>query len=290
MWDYTDKVKEHFLNPKNAGELKDANAVGQVGSLVCGDALKLMLKVDPATRKILEAKFQTFGCASAIASSSALTEMIKGKTLDEAAKITNKDIAAELGSLPEEKMHCSVMGMEALEAAVKSYSQGGAPVVFEEDESEKIICKCFSVTESAIVKAIKTNGLKTVEEVTNFTKAGGACGKCKPDIQAIINKHLSCEIPQVERIIEDAQKEKTFESMTVMEKIKTLENTLNEFVRPALARDGGSVELADFEGARIKLKLTGACAACSGAAFTLKNVVEKILKEKVSPDITVESV
>ncbi len=290
MWDYTDKVKEHFLNPKNVGELKDANATGQVGSLVCGDALKLMLKVDPETEKILDVKFQTFGCASAIASSSVLTEMVKGKTLTEAAKITNQDIANELGSLPEEKMHCSVMGMEALEAAVKSFRQGGAPVVFEEEAEGKIVCKCFNVSEGAIIKAIKTNNLKTVEEVTHFTKAGGACGKCKGDIQAIINKALTCEVPVVKQIVKEENQKKAFADMTVMQKIKIIENVLNEYVRPALARDGGNVELVDFEGTKIKLQLVGACHGCSGASFTLKNVIEKMLKEKISQEITVEAV
>ena len=173
MWDYTDKVREFFLNPKNIGEVENPDGVGDVGSIVCGDALRLTLRIDKETNRITDAKFQTFGCASAIASSSALTELIKGKTVDEALKVTNQDIADFLGGLPKEKMHCSVMGREALEAAVANYK--GIPVTVEEEG--KLVCKCFNVTEEKIRKVAIENHLTTVDEITDFTNAGGGCGE-----------------------------------------------------------------------------------------------------------------
>ena len=175
MWEYTDKVKDHFINPRNVGEIENPDAEAMTGSIVCGDALKLTLKIDKATEKITDAKFQTFGCASAIASSSILTEMIKGKTLEEAKNITNRDIAKELGGLPEEKMHCSVMGMETLEKAINNYRG----ITTEDDEHDEgaIVCKCFGVTDTKIKRAIRENNLNTVEEITFYTKADAALVK-----------------------------------------------------------------------------------------------------------------
>lgn len=182
MWDYSDKVKEAFLRPKNVGEIENADAIGEVGSIVCGDALKLYLRIDRETETIQDARFQTFGCASAIASSSALTELIKGKTLDQALAVTNQDIADFLDGLPAQKMHCSVMGREALEAAIANYR--GAPVL--KTDAERVVCKCFDVTEDKIRRVAIENHLTTVEEITNFTKAGGGCGECRPEIEKIL--------------------------------------------------------------------------------------------------------
>lgn len=279
MWDYTEKVMDHFKNPRNVGAIPNADGTGQVGSLVCGDALKLTIKVNKDTDVIEDAKFETFGCASAIASSSILTEMVKGKTIAEASKITNQDIADALGTLPAEKMHCSVMGMEALEAAVKSYRQGGKAVVFEQ-QSEKIVCHCFNVPEETIIKAIRANHLKTVDDVTHFTKAGGGCGRCKGEIQKILDK--------VNGANETSNAPKTFAQMTLVEKIRKIEQVLESDVRPMLNMDGGSVELVDVNGTVVKVRLVGMCSGCAGAAGTLKHVIEKALQEKVDPSLTVE--
>ncbi len=180
MWEYTDKVKEHFMNPKNVGELKDANAIGETGSLSCGDALKLFLKINENDR-IVEASFMTFGCASAVASSSALTEIIKGMTLDDAAKITNDDISDFLGGLPKEKMHCSVMGQSALRKAIANYR--GIQIL---EKPGDVVCECFDVTDLEIIDAVKANNIGTADDVTNYLKAGGGCGNCLERIEEII--------------------------------------------------------------------------------------------------------
>lgn len=275
MWNYTDKVYEHFKNPRNVGEIPNPDAVGEVGSISCGDALKLTLRIDKATDKIIEAKFKTFGCASAIASSSVLTEMIIGLTLDEASKITNQQIADALGGLPGKKMHCSVMGMEALEAAIANY-RGEKAEKRVITGAERIVCKCFGVTEAVILKAIKVNGLKTVEQVTDFTKAGGGCGQCKGEIEKILKDYWA-----------NAENKK-FADMTVVEKIKAIEKVLEEKVNPLLKKDGGWIELVDVQGFAVKLRFLGMCSGCGSAAITLKTVVEKALKENIDKEIEVE--
>lgn len=276
MWDYTDKVQEHFLHPRNVGELPGANAIGEVGSLACGDALKLFLKINPEGI-IEDASFQTFGCASAIASSSALTELIKGKSVEEASKITNKDIAAYLGGLPKEKMHCSVMGEEALEAAIRNWK--GLPPK-EQEEEGRLVCKCFGVTDTQIRKAIRENGLTTVEEVTNFTKAGGACGDCREQIQDILDEERGTaksltEIKPVARPMSNIQR---------MQKVMRV---IDEDIRPRLAQDGGDIELVDMEGTKVAVAMRGACSSCRASQLTIKDLVEKTLREQVDSSITV---
>lgn len=282
MWDYTEKVKEHFLNPRNVGEIKDADAVGEVGSLACGDALKLFLKLDENKERIVEATFQTFGCGSAIASSSALTEMIKGKTLDEALQVTNKEIADFLGGLPEEKMHCSVMGQEALEVAIAKYRGGPVPAHGHEHEAleGEIVCKCFGLTDVFLRKVIAENSLHTAEQVTHFTKAGGACGGCIPRIKELIAEVMG------EGVKEERKKP---EKLTNLRRMQLIQETLEKEIRPLLWADGGDLELVDIDGANVKIAFRKACAGCSASGFTVKTVEQK-LRDLVSDDITVEEV
>ncbi len=299
MWDYSEKVKEHFYNPKNAGALAEANAVGDVGSISCGDALRLSLKVEPETEIILDAGFQTFGCGSAIASSSALTEMVKGKTLDEALAITNQDIADFLDGLPPEKMHCSVMGREALQAAFADYR---GEEWSDDHEEGALICKCFAVDEVMIRDTIKANGLSTVEEVTNYTKAGGGCSSCHEGIENILTemmaergevfnpagtpkkaakvakaapKPAAAPAPLVE--IEKPAAATAAGGMTLVQRIRKIEEVL-EGLRPALKADNGDVELVDVDGRTVYVNLIGACSGCQMAAMTLGGIQQKLIE------------
>ncbi len=287
MWDYSEKVMEHFFNPKNMGVLEDANAVGMIGSIVCGDALKLFLKVDE-NNKILDASFQTFGCGSAIASSSMLTEMVKGKTLDEALSITNEDIAKALGGLPAEKMHCSVMGREALEAAIKTYR--GEKVQEKEEDESRLVCRCFGVSENKIRKNIIENRLKTIQDVINYTKAGGGCTSCHTDIQDILNDVWKKDLSQEKEMKPSAEPKEKSIPLTNIQKIMKIQQVIEEDIKPALVVDGGSLELVDVEGNTVKVKMHGACSSCPSSSFTIKTFVQRILKEKVLPELEVVEV
>ncbi|MGD9947750.1 MAG: Fe-S cluster assembly protein NifU [Desulfobulbus sp.] len=275
MWEYTDKVQEHFINPKNVGEIENASGVGNVGSIACGDALRLSIKVDE-NQIIIDAKFKTFGCASAIASSSMLTEMLKGMKLEDAKNLTNDDIAKALGGLPKEKMHCSVMGREALEAAIADYTGVILPMAQGE-----VICECFGVTDLEIIRAIKENSLTSVEEITNFTKAGGGCGKCEDRLKALLNETSEGQSSQ-------GNEQKKQKRMTTLEKIKKIEEVIEREIKPTLKKDGGDIQLLDVDGDFVTVSLRGSCAGCHSSQTTLKEYVEKKLREQVLESLIVE--
>ncbi|GAB3373189.1 Fe-S cluster assembly protein NifU [Azotobacter armeniacus] len=294
MWDYSEKVKEHFYNPKNAGAVDGANAIGDVGSLSCGDALRLTLKVDPENDVILDAGFQTFGCGSAIASSSALTEMVKGLTLDDALKISNQDIADYLDGLPPEKMHCSVMGREALQAAVANYR---GEELEDDHEEGALICKCFAIDEVMVRDTIRANKLSTVEDVTNYTKAGGGCSACHEGIERVLTEELAARGEVFIAAPIKAKKKKTAPvvaaepapapvteapvaapKLSNLQRIRRIETVLAA-IRPTLQRDKGDVELIDVDGKNIYVKLTGACTGCQMASMTLGGIQQRLIEE-----------
>ena len=278
MWEYSDKVREHFFNPRNSGPLEEANGIGDVGSIQCGDALRLMLKVEPETEIIQDAHFQTFGCGSAIASSSALTEIIKGMTLDEALKVSNQDIADFLDGLPPEKMHCSVMGREALQAAIANYR---GEEWSDDHEEGALICKCFAIDAVMIEEMVWANKLRTVEDVTNYTKAGGGCAACHEDIEAILEKVLKERgetfDPNAKPVAKPEPVIAVKGPMTNLQRIKKIEEVLTS-LRPALMADGGDVELVEVVGNIAYVNMTGACSGCQMAAMTISGIQQRLME------------
>lgn len=282
MWDYSDKVKQHFFNPSNAKQVENANATGDVGSISCGDALRLTLKINDETGMIEDAGFQTFGCGSAIASSSVLTEMVIGKHIDEALKVTNKDIANELDGLPPEKMHCSVMGMEALHAAIANYR---GETVADDHEEGDLICRCFAIDDVLIRKVVKENQLSTLEDVIHYTKAGGACSSCHEKIEWLLEEILGT-IPQAASSPSSTPTTAAKTNLTLVEKIKVIELTLNETIRPILQRDGGDVTLIDLQDDMVFVELTGACVGC-GLVDSTVAMIEQHLNQALPEPVTV---
>lgn len=283
MWNYSKKVQDYFVHPHNAGPLADANAIGEVGSIACGDALKLYLKINDQG-VIEKASFETFGCASAIASSSVLTDMVIGMTVDDALKITNADIAKALDGLPREKMHCSVMGQEALEAAIRQWK--GEPAMPRTQEEGKLVCKCFNVTDQTIIRAIRENHLKTVDDVTAFTKAGGGCGECRDEIAEILEAELKREGETIEQPVKKPAEEKPA-GLSNLQRMQKVMEVIN-MIRPQLQADGGDIELVDINGKVVSVRLQGSCHGCAASQVTLHQVIEQILRQQVEPDIVIE--
>jgi NifU-like protein len=295
MWDYSEKVYDHFMNPRNVGDVAEADGVGEVGSMACGDALRLSFKLD-ASDRIAEAKFRTFGCASAIASSSVLTELLIGKTLEEAARITNEDIARELGGLPREKMHCSVMGREALEAAmIDYYKRQGRTVPCDLLTQGVMLCHCYQVTRDAVREVILANELETVEDVTHFTKAGGGCGDCHGDIEALLEETWG-EIRRRDAGIAKKPVVQLQEGFATAgdqadaadrETVERIQEVLNNDIAVALRNDGGDIELVRYRDGKVFVRLTGNCAACRVSDVTIRDYVQEQLRQHVRSDLRV---
>jgi NifU-like protein len=305
MWDYSEKVLDLFYNPVNQGALEPTDepdvavVFGEVGSIACGDALRLHLKIQESQQRILDARFQTFGCTSAIASSSALTELIKGKTLDEALRVTNHDIAAYLGGLPEAKMHCSVMGQEALEAAIYKY-RGVEVEHHDEDDEGSLICKCFGVIENRVRRIILANDLQTVDQVTHYLKAVGGCGSCLAGIEDVlleVQRHpaatrVATAVALQERPLDSelTAPRPLSPSLTTLQKITLIQQVINEEIRPVLLADGGDVELHDVDGDLVLVKLTGACHGCASSGDTVRYAIAAQLRDRVSPTLLIEAI
>ncbi len=311
IWEqYSNKVQERMNNPKNMGEITEEEAMKMGGELIvadfgaesCGDAVRLYWVVDPKTDKILDAKFKSFGCGTAIASSDTMVELCKGKSVDEAVKITNIDVEKAMRddpdtpAVPPQKMHCSVMAYDVIKRAAAQYKG----VDEESFEDEIIVCECARVSLGTIKEVIKINDLKTVEEITDYTKAGAFCKSCiKPggheqreyylvDILEQTRAEMQSEKLKSE---EKSGDEKAFADMTIVQKLKAVEDVIDADIRPMLVMDGGNLEILDIKenGGHIDIyiRYLGACSGCASSATGTLYAIETILKDKLDENIRV---
>jgi nitrogen fixation protein NifU and related proteins len=198
-WAYTDTVKEHFMNPRNILMDEDGykeDGKGVTGNVKCGDEMIVVIKVDKEKGIITDCKWKTFGCASAIASTSVLSEMVKGMNLDDAYNLSAKDINRELGGLPDHKVHCSVLGDKALRMAINDYYVHNGMEDKIKKEEERVVCKCMNVTDQEIEHAV-LEGARTFYELQEMTKVGTGCGECEQEVTQLLEtyktKHF-CEV------------------------------------------------------------------------------------------------
>ncbi|MGI7617818.1 iron-sulfur cluster assembly scaffold protein [Campylobacter coli] len=310
IWDeYSQKVQDRMNNPQHMGEFSEEDAkarnakliVADFGAESCGDAVRLFWLVDEKTDKIIDAKFKSFGCGTAIASSDTMVDLCIGKTVDEAVKITNLDVEfamrdnPETPAVPPQKMHCSVMAYDVIKQAAAHY-KGISP---EDFEDQIIVCECARVSLGTIKEVIKLNDLHTVEEITQYTKAGAFCKSCikpggheKRDYYLVdILAETRAEIDR-EKLKNTMKSDVAFDEMTVVGQLKAVESVLDAEIRPMLHNDGGDLEVIDIqkaEGAAIDvyIRYLGACSGCSSVRGATLYAIETILQEELSPNIRV---
>lgn len=328
-WNYSEKTMQLFRDAlkgkpgTHMGQIENPDGLGEHGSLACGDAMLFTFRVDrhktdPLQDKIVEARYETFGCTSAIAASEALCQLIEAKncTPIEALDITNQDIVDFLGGLPEQKIHCSVMGAEALEAAVFNWAQRrgvsleklGIDMHADEQDEGRVVCKCFSITEPYLRRKIKELNLRSIPEITAAIKAGGACMACHHvpgGLQDILDEEWGkaetavdvTNLPLVHDLPVAAQGEAATAAvsgeaaeLSPYQFAKKIEYAIEHSVRPMLQRDGGDLEIIDIKKNIVYVRLIGACANCAGATKTLKLLVETTLKDQVDETVRVVQV
>ncbi|MGG7048914.1 MULTISPECIES: iron-sulfur cluster assembly scaffold protein [unclassified Campylobacter] len=315
IWDeYSQTVQDRMNNPKYMGEITEDEAkergakliVADFGAESCGDAVRLYWLVDEKTDTIIDAKFKSFGCGTAIASSDTMAMLCIGKTVDEAVKITNIDVekamrdTPETPAVPPQKMHCSVMAYDVIKAAAASY-KGVDPDHFED---EIIVCECARVSLGTIKEVIRLNDLHTVEEITQFTKAGAFCKSCvKPgghedreyylvDILAETRSEMEQERLKKQANAKALGDEIKFEELSIVGQLKAVESTLDAEIRPMLMMDGGDMEVIDIQKASdenidIYIRYLGACSGCASGAGGTLYAIENVLQEKLSQKIRV---
>jgi NifU-like protein len=308
LWEsYSKKVNDHMLKPRHLGEITEEEAakagarlvVADWGAEVCGDAIRAWWAVDPKTNRILDAKFKTFGCGTAIASSDMMCEMIIGRTVDEAMKITNVDVEHALrddeqtSAIPPQKMHCSVMAYDVIKKAASLYKGVDMSSLVEEE----IVCECARVSLRTIKDVIRINDLKTVEAITQYTKAGAFCKSCIRPGGHEKRSHYLVDILNATRAEMDKEKLVTqaetrdFATMNLIQKHRAIENVLDEKIRSALAADGGSMEIVDIrEGdgmISVYIRYLGACKGCISSTKGTLQFIESVLHKELAQNIRV---
>ncbi len=309
IWDeYSKKVQDRMNNPKHMGEFteddaKKANArliVADFGAESCGDAVRLFWLVDEKTDTIIDAKFKSFGCGTAIASSDTMVDLCIGKKVDEAVKITNLDVEfamrdnPQTPAVPPQKMHCSVMAYDVIKQAAGKY-KGVSPESFED---QIIICECARINLGTIKDVIRLNDLHTIEEITQYTKAGAFCKSCvKPGGHEQKEQYLVDILAETraemdrEKLKNATKSDVSFEEMTLVGRLKAVESILDEQVRPMLHNDGGDLEVIDIQkGAGsidVYIRYLGACSGCASGSGATLYAIESILQEELSPNIRV---
>ena len=311
IWDeYSDKVTDLMNNPQNMGEITEEQAkemgarliVADFGAESCGDAVRLYWAVEPETDKILLSKFKSFGCGTAIASSDTMAELCKGKTVDEAVKITNIDVEMAMRdnpdtpAVPPQKMHCSVMAYDVIKKAAAQYKG----VDMESFEEEIIVCECARVSLSTLQEVIRLNDLTTVEQITDYTKAGAFCKSCirpggheEKDIYLVdlLEEYEKEKMASAATLGNESASDAEFGKMTIVQKIKAVDKIVDENIRQMLIMDGGDMEILDIKenGANfdIYIRYLGACNGCASSSTGTLFAIENILKEKLDENIRV---
>ncbi|TBR81268.1 iron-sulfur cluster assembly scaffold protein NifU [Campylobacter novaezeelandiae] len=310
IWEeYSQKVQDRMNNPKHMGEFNEEDAkarnakliVADFGAESCGDAVRLYWLVDEKTDIIIDAKFKSFGCGTAIASSDTMVELCIGKKVDEAVKITNLDVEfamrdnPETPAVPPQKMHCSVMAYDVIKQAAAQY-KGVNP---EDFEDQIIVCECARVSLGTIKEVIKLNDLHSVEEITQFTKAGAFCKSCvKPGGHESREYYLVDILAQTraemekEKLQGNLKDDISFNDMTVVKQLKAVETVLDSEIRPMLHGDGGDLEVIDIQKSEnatidVYIRYLGACSGCSSGSGSTLYAIENILQEELSPNIRV---
>ncbi|NOX15780.1 MAG: iron-sulfur cluster assembly scaffold protein NifU [Epsilonproteobacteria bacterium] len=314
IWEeYSQKVQDLMNHPKNMGEITEEQAkadgckliVADFGAESCGDAVRLYWEVDEDTDIIKNAKFKSFGCGTAIASSDTMAELCLGKTVDEAVKITNIDVEhamrdnPDIPAVPPQKMHCSVMAYDVIKEAAASYK--GVDAASFEDQI--IVCECARVSLGTIKEVIKLNDLKTVEEITNYTKAGAFCKSCiKPGgheerdyylVDILKDTREEMEHDKVQSQANEAESDlAAFASLTMVQKLKKVEKVIDDNIREMLMMDGGNLEIIDIRDTEdgftdIYIRYLGACSGCASSSTGTLYAIEEILKEKLDKQIRV---